>query len=511
MGIRVAVRADASRRIGLGHVKRCLSLARALKELGADVVLVTRNLGVDVSKMASALSVRVVILPKPDVPIAPDDREVLHRDWAEVSWLTDAKECIAALAGEGSIDWLVVDHYAFDSDWHDALRAALGCKVAVVDDLADRPISPDLLVDHNFSDNHRSKYAPVLGSGSAILGGPRFALLAPNYASAQRFMPGVGVRSIGIFMGGVDVENWSEVAWSGCREHAAFAGPIEIASTSENPNLPALHAVCARDPGTTVLLDAPDLASFFCRHDLQIGAGGGALLERACIGAPTLAFACALNQVHVISDLARIGAIATLEEAGPPSGTAIGRRLQQILDDAPARKALSERSRALVDGRGTQRVALVMLRDRLFIRAATFEDSMILFAWRNHESTRAMSMNPSLIKRETHEKWLRETIEGQERHLLVAMVGGLAVGAIRFDDLTPAEVEVSLYLDPELHGLGLGRAMLGAGEKYVSNRKSSGTRIVARVLTSNVASQKLFAAAGFHPIGDGRLAKRVGH
>lgn len=44
MTARVAIRVDASAAIGTGHLKRCLSLAQALIEAGADVRFVCRAL-----------------------------------------------------------------------------------------------------------------------------------------------------------------------------------------------------------------------------------------------------------------------------------------------------------------------------------------------------------------------------------------------------------------------------------------------------------------------------------
>ena len=42
MMARVSIRVDTSVRIGTGHLKRCLALAEALEEAGAEVSLVVR-------------------------------------------------------------------------------------------------------------------------------------------------------------------------------------------------------------------------------------------------------------------------------------------------------------------------------------------------------------------------------------------------------------------------------------------------------------------------------------
>lgn len=346
----VAVRVDASKTIGLGHLKRCLSLAAALAARGAGVHFVVRDLGVDAAADTQAAGFDCTKLPAPRGTMQPS--AVPHAHWAGVDAALDAGQTLQALAARRP-DWVLVDHYAFDAGWHRAVAAGCGARLAVIDDVADRALAADVLIDHNHSADHRRKYGALLPAAATILGGPRYALLGPSYATAPRFAFSPQVRSIGIFMGGADAGGHSVAAWRACREHAGFGGCIEIAATHSNPHLAALRALCEADSATTLTLDSPSLEAFFARHDIQIGAGGGATWERCCIGVPSVAAAIADNQLSVLVPLRDMG-VLRVSSAAPEE---LGRELRALIDQPALRESLAQCAQRLVDGLGAGRVA----------------------------------------------------------------------------------------------------------------------------------------------------------
>lgn len=348
--MKVAFRVDASRQMGIGHLRRSLSLAKALRIAGAEVVFVTRDLGIDSGVMIEDAGFAYHRLPAPAAGFAGDPA-VPHAAWAGVDADADAVETVARL--DGGADWVIVDHYGFGARWHRGVRAALGCRIAAIDDMADRDFDCDLLIDHNYARDHRAKYAGRLPETTPILGGPAHALLGSAFADAPRYAFSATVRSIGVFMGGADAANVSCTVLE-AMDATGFGGPVEVVSTSANPHLATLRQTVEGRPGATLSLDVPDLAGFFARHDLQIGAGGGASWERCCIGVPTLLLVVAENQRAVVPDLAREGIVASIDSLAPDE---IAKAVGALVGDPDRRAELARRSRALVDGKGAARVA----------------------------------------------------------------------------------------------------------------------------------------------------------
>ena len=496
--MRVAIRVDASVEMGVGHVQRSVSLAQALRARRAQISFVTRDLGFGSAAIMHEQGFEDVrVLPASEngsnrdgEPLTSCPSDIPHGDWARVDQRDDAAQTIAALAQEAP-DWVVIDSYSFDARWHETVRLGLGCRIAVIDDLADRQLSPDLLIDHNLHEDHRMKYANVIDRESRLLDGPRFGLLAPAYVTSPKYTYSPKVRSIGIFMGGGDARNFSERMFDAVLA-SRFSGEIEIVLNSANSHLARLRERVEARRGAFISTDLPDLAGFFARHDLQIGAGGGATWERCCIGVPSVLVITADNQNVVIPQIVARD-IAAAPDA--PTVGAVARTVRRLIDNPARRRELAENARATVDGFGAARVAVAMLAETLVVRPAVLADVQNLFDWRNAPDNRTMMTNADAMEYADHCAWLDRVLADENRRLFVGEVGGEPVGSIRFD-IVNGTAEVSLHLDPNFHGLGLGPKLLSAGEAA-----SGAVSFIAKVLDKNRPSKLLFARSGYTRIG----------
>ncbi|WP_010408834.1 UDP-2,4-diacetamido-2,4,6-trideoxy-beta-L-altropyranose hydrolase [Citromicrobium sp. JLT1363] len=354
--MKVAIRLDVSTEIGTGHAKRMSAVAHALRENGAEIWFIHRQLDLDAGSFLDLDDAAILSLAPPEAAFTPDPL-VPHSHWARVPQERDAEETCAALRGQ-DFDAVIVDHYAFDARWHDAVRDRLGVPLMVIDDLADRRLSGEWLVDHNFHPDHGAKYAGLTPASMHMLAGPAFAMLGPIYAGAPRYEMHDQVGSIGVFMGGVDacganftvLDAFDSIGWE---------GPVEIVSTSANPALDRLRARIANRAGTSLALDLPNLAEFFARHDLQIGAGGGAIWERCCIGPPTVCMVCADNQRLSVPFLDAAGVVLGYDpgDGATPPQVSLAQTIECAIGDASKRRAMNRAATALVDGKGAMRIA----------------------------------------------------------------------------------------------------------------------------------------------------------
>ena len=142
-----AFRTDASSTIGAGHVMRCLILARALSEKGAECQFICREHEGHLIDLVRSSGFPVHILPLYK-QISANDAATPHAKWLGADWTVDARETLDAIIDK-NVDWLVVDHYALASGWESILRK-VAKRIMVIDDLADRPHDCDFLLDQNY-------------------------------------------------------------------------------------------------------------------------------------------------------------------------------------------------------------------------------------------------------------------------------------------------------------------------------------------------------------------------
>lgn len=358
--MRVFFRADASLDIGTGHVMRCLALADALRAQGGHSSFVCRAHPGNLIDLIRVRGHDVHVLPL-QADLGQHCGAADYASWLGADWAVDAQQTLAAI-GATAVDWLVVDHYALDVRW-ESLAGAASRYVMVIDDLASRPHSCQLVLDQNLN-RKASDYAGLVPAGTDVLAGPRYALLRPDFSALREYSFTRRVQArldrLLISMGGIDRDNATGQVLDALMSRPLPVGcRTTVVMGARAPWLPEVHAQAKQMQAVEVLVDVRDMAQLMADSDLAIGAAGTSAWERCCLGLPTLTMVLADNQ--------RAGALA-LSEAGAVSLLRGGSDLPMELKTkmtalSVARNMLDmqEACRAVCDGTGVSRVMEAMI------------------------------------------------------------------------------------------------------------------------------------------------------
>lgn len=341
---RVLVRADASATIGHGHVMRCLALASALQARGLEVHFLQRSQTGDARQAIAQAGFTCHALADGD----------------------DAQASSACLCHLGGVHLVVLDHYQLGAAWVQAVRPQTQ-RVMVIDDLADRALDGDLLLDQNWHDDPAERYRERWPAAAQTLFGPRFALLRPEFRATPKPARTGALRRIVVAFGGSDPHN----ATGACAEALHQALPeieLDLVVGAASPHGPALQARWAGVQRVSVAIGVSDVARRFAQADLFVGAGGSMTWERACLGLPGITLPIAPNQQALCARLAAVGEGIDLGLYEPAATGPLLLAVQALRDDPQRLAAMAGALFNRCDGQGAERVAdavMLLLERRL--------------------------------------------------------------------------------------------------------------------------------------------------
>lgn len=353
----IVFRTDAALHIGSGHVIRCLTLAEAMRALGANCHFIGREHPGHLLELISRRGFGVTALAgsAPEFRAeAWDDAQPAHIDWLGCAWQEDARQTGAILA-QLQPHWLVVDHYAIDERWEAALQAHYR-QLMVIDDLADRNHRCDLLLDQNLGREPRD-YHGLVPEQCVLLTGTRYALLRPEFAAMRAASlerrNRSKLRRVLVTMGGVDQHNATGqvlAALNGCRLPADCEIRVVMGMTAPWLDAVREQARSMRWP-TDVLVNVANMAELMAGSDLAIGAAGSTSWERCCLGLPTLLVVLADNQKDAAIRLESAGATKSLRLDASLQATMSG-FVDSLMQSPEGLRAMSMRCHEITDGNG---------------------------------------------------------------------------------------------------------------------------------------------------------------
>lgn len=497
--MRIVFRVDASQEIGWGHAMRCVALADAYASRGASVGFISASWPDPLHRLIVARRFDFQRLPQFDA----------------VDWKSDAEATIFALKSEKkSVDWFVVDHYQLDHRWEEYVANG-GMGLFVIDDLANRPHACAALLDQTL-DRVPAEYAQIVPPMCKLLLGSQYALLRPQFLRARaaalaRRDSVQRIERILVSLGATDVRKLMPTILAGIASSGMRIAVDLMVGVEGGDWGVLLHEFRSRVGSLNVIVGTEDVADVMTRADLAIGAAGTSSWERCALGLPTLILTVAENQHCVAESLVKAGAAEHLGLWSHVSPETISTAINRLVDDIQALRTMSAKAASICDGRGTDRVCLVLGQEAtatdertVTLRLASAQDELCIYRWQADPRTRRFARNPSTPSLEEHSRWIEQSLIDPDRLLMILEHEGEPAGVLRLDATEGSDIrEISIFVSPEKYRLGIAKA----GLRLVNNL-FPGWTIWAEVLPSNVASQRLFEGVGYERVGPTRYSRR---
>lgn len=336
---------------------RCLTLASELKKT-EEVVFISREHDGHLCDLIESKGFQLNRLVKPPFKLtSTPSLEDEYSDWLGVSIEDDALETqkIIKLL-DVKPDWLIVDHYALDQGWENAIRPYVA-KIMVIDDLANRNHDCDLLLDQNLVKNKDSRYLGKVPKECKLLLGPQYALLQPIYAKLHKRAPErIGlIKRIMVYFGAADNSNLTGRVISTILELDLPHLLVDVILPKSHPYFTEIVEQVNKHRNIIVHDYVESLAPLMLKADLAIGACGATTWERICLKLPSLVITLAENQVSIAEELNEIKSIYWIGKKDLVSNETIKKTIKKIIQNKIKLNYFSLKN-IVIDGKGSKRV-----------------------------------------------------------------------------------------------------------------------------------------------------------
>ncbi|HHK8877648.1 UDP-2,4-diacetamido-2,4,6-trideoxy-beta-L-altropyranose hydrolase [Escherichia coli] len=511
--MKVFLRVDSSLSIGSGHIIRCLNLAIALRNVGAECIFISKKHRGNILFKIEQAEFLYQVIPTPeeyDIYVSEE------KYWLNGSQNDDALQFSLLIKKQcENPDIIIVDHYSLDYEWELIIKRNFPkAKLIVIDDLCNRPHCCDLLIDQTYL-RHEKEYTCLNIWGGKILTGPKYALLDPVFSklreqSINRKTQLEFPQRLMITMGGVDVNNITgKVLRYIENKNLKSIEKITVILGSACPHREEIEALVADSKyPINILTNVENMAELMLEHDFAIGAMGGTTWERCVMALPAVNIAIANNQSTIATNFSKAGAIVLHSDNFTKND--FYNAFNRLITDYHQQRDLVM---SICDGQGLirdiQEIIPCFSTDgiNVTLRFATLDDINFVYQLQCEPQTRKFARNPNIPSYDSHTEWMRrKLVEQNSFFYIIEHIG--ACGVLRLDPIEHelAQYEISIFLTTASMGKGIAKAAIRRATMLHKD-----TVILATVLYENFASHRLFEQIGFNKISSCEYINRGGN
>ena len=386
----IIFRVDGGKLIGGGHVSRCITLAKELLSRGHKIIFI--SIRDEINRFIEMAGFELIELEE---SAEEEVKNGSYSDWLRLPYTNDANETVSIVKRFAG-DWIVLDHYGLDHRWIEHLKAKVNVRVMCIDDLDNRYLGADLILDQTHILGVRKFYT------GKLLSGPNFALLNEDFnrlRSRALKRRNRQISKIIVLPGLFDTYGFSVSVLTALK---SWSGEVLVVMGKDSPSIEEVKILMENRANWSLQTDINDMAKKIMEFDLCIGAAGMTTWERCCLGLPSIVAPVVENQIKVWEDLKTLKAIIPISLSELNNE----RKLNLAIDEAKNRAIeLAKKSSDICDGNGVKRVADCLEHK---MRPLTLEDAPMIYNWRNSKRIRDISKSQTKINYEKHKKWIKD-------------------------------------------------------------------------------------------------------
>ncbi len=344
--MRLLFRVDGNSAIGMGHIVRCISIARAARAQGAICHFV----------LAEEYMAPILRQHGFDFTVLKTDHKNMEEE----------KNIFSPIVLDFAPNNIVADSYFVTDNYLKWL-----CKfssVTYIDDVAAFAYPVNRVVNYNLYGpklNYERLYREAGTVAPNLVLGPTYAPLREDFQNLPPRESRLDVRHVLLSTGGSDPENIAQKLLSLVQktpdwEHIQF----HIVIGSMNPNKSELVHMAQMIPNVQIHVAIRDMAHLMQMCDMAVAAAGSTLYELCACGTPTVTYILADNQIPGAQEFERQGLMLNAGDCRQSDFMLhLFEKMMTLLTSVKMRRMMSAQMQRTVDGFGAKRLAQELLKN----------------------------------------------------------------------------------------------------------------------------------------------------
>lgn len=359
----IAIRADGNETLGMGHLMRCMSIAKALEKQGSQCVffVAQEQAGAFIREKGFACEVLGTDYLNMEAEL-PRLRELMENYMSKQSDKREMADCKYEVAErvpyaeESSIKLWLVDSYQITQSYLQELQKM--CPVFYLDDTGERIFEADGLINYNIYGDELA-YEAKCPREMKLLLGAGYAPVKEEFVQTP-YTVREDVQNVLITMGGSDKLNITGVLSQSLLQRLPKEIELTLICGRFNPHLQELLKLEESNPRVHVLVDVADMWNKLAQADMAVAAAGSTMYELSAMGVPTVCCYYVENQRRIAEGFATKVGMCNAGDFSVDSAVVLEKLTEAVCElaaDGAKRKALSERMKQVADGQGAVRIA----------------------------------------------------------------------------------------------------------------------------------------------------------
>jgi len=324
MGLKIALRVDGDHNIGMGHVHRSINLARELKNQKNKIIFLTKNFRI---KKMLPKSYDFILLPKNNLKKEKEIIKKLNIDIAVIDKLEE-RTSIVSIFLQNCNKVFAIDYIGKNKN----------------------------LIKHGINSLYQKSGILNIDSFSGF----SFAIINPKFTKNKTISVKKKVKSILVLQGGADTLCFTPKIINALNLLKDDFKITVVLGSSFKCWKKLRRSQKYSTKSLRILHNVKNMPSIMAKHDIAITGGGITLLELCCVGIPSLIVCGAQFENETANLLQKKGFGINLGFGNQLPEKKIAWYTKRLLSNYNKRKKMNKIGRALIDGKGSKRVAKII-------------------------------------------------------------------------------------------------------------------------------------------------------